>query len=75
LWFKNTPTKLEKYAREKEIGHFLRSFFEKFPLFSKNHGIFSSKTRKKVCFTPENWKIEKRRGILTFAKSSFFPDL
>ena len=75
MWFKNTPTKIEKYAREKEIDSFLESFFEKFPLFSINHGGFEAKSLKKVSFGAQNWKIEKSNGILTFAKSSNFEDL
>jgi hypothetical protein len=74
-WFNITPTKIEKYALEKEIDLFLRSFLKKFPLFSKIHGVFQAKRPKKVYFHPQNWKIEKSSGILTFAKPSKSGDL
>jgi hypothetical protein len=45
----------------------LKSFFEKFPLFSKKHGVLRGKSQKKACFDRENWRIEKSAGLITFA--------
>ncbi|WP_338224491.1 hypothetical protein [Algoriphagus confluentis] len=69
MWFKNTPTKIEKYVLENEIGYFLRYFFKKFPLFSKNIAQNKTKALKKAPFGQTFWKIEKSWGLLTFAHS------
>jgi hypothetical protein len=75
MWFKIIPTKIEKYASEKDISLFLSSFFQKFPHFSRKHGISRAFCLKKVCFMSKNWKIEKSRGLFTFAKSRSGPHL
>jgi hypothetical protein len=58
MWFKITPTKIEKYLLLKPYGYFLKHIFEKFILFSKKHHLMRAYSRKILKKEPKIGKLK-----------------